>query len=258
MDTFDIGPAPLKKGYTKTGYEDESISVTLGHETIDGTRYNYAHVKIAHASQLRTALGGDVKNARYAGFRKISSRSNAVVSINGDFYYNRAGAYIVRQSQILRNKFTAELDIMIVDYDGNLHLYHAQNAKSGIEEMQGNIYQAFAFGPALVIDGELCTDLNESYSFGATNRNPRTAIGQLNELEYLLVVADGRTKASKGVTVQTMGEYMLSKGCRQAFNLDGGASSGLYFDGKVYNLTTGDGVRSLYDVIYFATTVSEN
>ena len=79
----------------------------------------------------------------------------------------------------------------------------------------------------------------------------------MSELEYLLVVADGRTNASKGVTVQAMGEYMFSKGCKQAFNLDGGASSGLFFNGKVYNLTTGKGVRSLYDVIYFASTASE-
>ena len=66
-----------------------------------------------------------------------------------------------------------------------------------------------------------------------------------------MVVADGRSASSSGINVQTLAEYMLSKGCKHAFNLDGGGSSYMFYRNGIYNLTTGKH-RNLYDIIYFA------
>lgn len=256
MNSFETGSVPLEEGFTKTGYQDSSISVTIGYEKIGNSRYNYAYIKVAHPSQLRTALGGDAVNTRYASFQRICDRSNAVIAINGDYYPHRINSMIIRQGTLLQEGDSTELDLLLIDYDGNFNIFQNTQANEGIKSMTGNIYQAFAFGPALVVDGEICTDLGEDYDFGTTYLNPRTAIGQIGDLEYLMVVVDGRTYRSIGENVQTLAEYMLEKGCTQAYNLDGGASSHMYFNNKVYNLTTGS-KRNMYDIVYFASAANE-
>jgi len=252
MNDFSIGAETRTANFSENGYEDETISVKIGHERYGYSRYNYAYVKIAHPSQLRTALGGDPNKAHYASMYKISTRNNAIVAINGDFYPQRKGNLIIRQATKLQDGTATDLDMLFIDFNGDFHLYHNYEVNQGIEEMKCNTYQAFSFGPALIIDGEIPDDLNDpDYDFGAAYINPRTAIGQIGPLEYLLVVVDGRTDASPGVNVQTLAEYMLSKGCKQAFNLDGGGTSYMFFQNRIYNLTSG-GHRSMYDIIYFA------
>jgi len=256
MNSFEPGSGLKEGGFTETGYSDSTISVVIGNEKIGRDRYNYAYIKVAHPSQLRTALGGDPVNTRYASIKKISQRNNAVVGINGDFYPHRKNSLIIRQGTVVKEGNSSELDVLLIDYDGNFHIFHNTEANAGIESLSGNIYQAFAFGPALIVDGEICEDLDEKYDFGTTYLNPRTAFGQIGELEYLMVVVDGRTNRSIGVNVQTLAEYMLEKGCTQAYNLDGGATSHMYFHDKVYNLTTGS-KRDMYDIIYFASAEDE-
>ena len=66
-------------------------------------------------------------------------------------------------------------------------------------------------------------------------RHPRTAIGW-NKDDFFLVVVDGRQEAlSVGMTLEELARYMVSLGCDEAMNLDGGGSSELWFEGSVRN-----------------------
>ena len=82
--------------------------------------------------------------------------------------------------------------------------------------------------------------------------NPRTAIGQVSALHYIMVVSDGRTDASEGLTLLELAQVMRQYGCVIAYNLDGGGSSTLWFNGKVINNPT-DGrkasERSVSDIV---------
>ncbi|MDO4549569.1 MAG: phosphodiester glycosidase family protein, partial [Clostridia bacterium] len=222
MSDFSGGGEVKRENYdsaTKT-YHDDSITVTGYREKHDGTLYYVADVTIAHASQFRTAIAGTPKNSARAGIVKLSRRVNAVVSINGDFYQNRSGGYLVRQGVVLSKSLSNDLDLLVVDYEGDLHCISAADKKKEIAALQGNIYQCFCFGPVLIRDGEL-VKLPKSYPFGIDDLNPRAAIGQLGPRHYLLVVASGRSDDSRSITVETLQKYMQYKGCIQAFNLDG-------------------------------------
>jgi hypothetical protein len=74
------------------------------------------------------------------------------------------------------------------------------------------------------------------YEFVAMReRHPRTALGW-NERYYFLVVVDGRQKRlSRGMTLPELADYMISLGCQEAVNLDGGGSSTLWCNGVVLN-----------------------
>jgi exopolysaccharide biosynthesis protein len=147
---------------------------------------------------------------------------------------------------------------MVVDEAGDFHIFKKSNKKELTSFLQEHTaVNAFTFGPALVIDGELQTIYN-SYGFAPQDRAPRVGIGQTGPLQYVLVVVDGRQEGySRGITIKMLGEFMSGLGCLQAFNLDGGGSATLAFNGACYNSTSDKAERNISDIIYFASAVPE-
>ena len=108
-----------------------------------------------------------------------------------------------------------------------------------------NYLWAFEFGPLLIVNGEK-TELT-SFSGGLA---PRSAIGQTAGGQIILVVADGRQKASIGATFKDMQDVLFENGAVNAVNLDGGSSSGMVFRGKlVSSPSDGDSQRLLPNAI---------
>ena len=83
--------------------------------------------------------------------------------------------------------------------------------------------------------------------------NPRTAIGIIDENHYIIIVSDGRTSESQGLSLYEMAEVMKSYGVKTAYNLDGGGSSTMYFNSQVINKPTTNGnisERAVSDIVY--------
>ena len=81
--------------------------------------------------------------------------------------------------------------------------------------------------PRLVQDGMIVTTLEPGFTEArfTTNSSPRTAVGINGAGELVLVSVPSATS-------QQMRELMLSLGCVDAFNVDGGASCGMYYNGS--------------------------
>ena len=113
--------------------------------------------------------------------------------------------------------------------------------------------QILSFGPALVVDGEISVTEEEEVGKAKTS-NPRTAIGIIDELHYVFIVSDGRTDESEGLSLYELAEFMQSLGTTVAYNLDGGGSSAMVFNGEVINNPTTNGKsikeRSVSDIVY--------
>ena len=61
------------------------------------------------------------------------------------------------------------------------------------------------------------------------SRQPRTAIGATADGKLVVLVCDGRNKrGSKGFTLPELADKLISLGCTEAVNLDGGGSSTLW------------------------------
>lgn len=92
--------------------------------------------------------------------------------------------------------------------------------------------------PVLVRDGRLVADFSSEQvrrDF-LVDRHPRTAVGIREDGTWVLVVVDGRRpEYSIGMTMTELAEFMLSLGCRQALNLDGGGSSTFWIYGQLVN-----------------------
>lgn len=120
--------------------------------------------------------------------------------------------------------------------------------------MDNGVIKMLSFGPALVENGVVTVQESDPDDLETiAGRNPRTAIGMIEPLHYVFVVVDGRTRESTGYTFYELANVMLDYGCIEAYNLDGGGSSTLYFNGNVINTPT-DGItvgeREVSDIVY--------
>ncbi len=250
-------PAPDESGYiSETEYQDDTLSVRISQVERDNSVYTVAYVTIADPSQLRTALAGEIGSKAKALPSQIAKGNGAVVAINGDFYLNQKKGVVIRMGEVIRQKHQSALDLLLIDTAGDFHIIRKPSKQAtNVVLEEYTILNAFTFGPALVIDGEL-QKIRITYGYAPQDKAPRTAIGQLGPLSYALVVVDGRQKGySRGVTHKMLGEFMLSIGCTQAYNLDGGGTTTMIFHDRVVNRPSGGDERDVSDIIYFASAL---
>lgn len=252
---FTPGKVPLAAGYTQAGYEDDSIRVQMETREENGVIWRIAWVEISSPSQLRTATAGKKLTSKTtATVAAMAQKNNAVVAINGDNFVDNPTktSYEYRMGQKIRNKTNRLKDILIIDEKGDFHTFINSQGIKEFEEGEGEIINAFTFGPALVQQGNLLT-ISKDYGYNPKGREPRAAIGQLDTLSYVLVVAEGRGD-SVGATQQELADFMYSLGCQEAYNLDGGGTAAMVYQNKYYNDLAGN-ERSISDIIYFASGV---
>lgn len=254
---FTPGHIAEESNYTEAGYEDETLTVSVEKVWVGKAQFNVARVKIADASQLRIGLAAPFGKKKTNRVSTIARDNNAVIAIGGDYYGNEEGGYVVRMGETYRKKPLKSRDMLVTDSKGNFHILKNSDATQlkALMEAEDSIVNVFNFGPALVIDGELQA-MPEKYNYNISGLEPRCAIGQLGELEYLLVVVDGRNAdGSAGCTVAELAQFMYDQGCVQAYNLDGGNSALMYFHGENYSKKSFDAERSVSDIIYFSTGI---
>lgn len=256
---FTAGMTPNPALFTEDGYSDDSITVKLETREADGVVWRLAFVEIKDASQFRTGIAGTkVTSSRVALPSAMAEKYNAVIAISGDYYANDPAktTYEYRMGQKIRNKRNRKKDILIIDTNGDFHLFVKSDEAEmkAFDESDLEILHAFTFGPALVKDGNLL-EMDEDYGYNPNGDEPRMAIGQIDTLSYVLVLAEGRTEDSQGVTHQELADFMFDIGCLEAFNLDGGNTATMVFNGGYYQDKTVNNERAQSDIIYFATAV---
>jgi hypothetical protein len=90
--------------------------------------------------------------------------------------------------------------------------------RTGIQEAIGGL-------PMLVSDGKVSIEGEGEPSDYLRARHPRTAVCYTDD-NYIFAVVDGRQpKLSVGMTLEELADFMLSLGCTEAMNTDGGGST---------------------------------
>lgn len=242
-------PAPV---ITSTSYQDGSVSVEIAAIRRDGTTCYVADVRLAAPSLLQTALAEDTfgRNLRQT-VSDMARDKNAILAINGDYYGSRKSGWCLRNGVLYREgPASSATELLLVDQAGDFSI--ASDRCMASADANG-LWQIFSFGPALVQDGQITVDESDEVA-RAKASNPRTAIGQIGPLHYVLVVSDGRTEESAGLSLAQLAGLMRDVGCHTAYNLDGGGSSTMVFMGEVVNKPTTNGnaitEREVSDIVY--------
>ena len=225
-------------------YSDSKSKITLKqYRAYDSTIY-VADVTVSDVSSLKTALADDTYGRNITELTsEIASNHNAVLAINGDYYLRNGQSYRTSSGgrealAILKNgdfQFVTEGEVSL----DNL--------------LQNGALQVFSFGPTLLKNGSIAVSENEEVGMAMAS-NPRTAIGRLGKNHYVFVVSDGRTEESAGLSLYQLASFMKTLGVSDAYNLDGGGSSTMIFQGKIINNPTTNGhsieERAVSDILY--------
>ncbi|NLX83454.1 MAG: phosphodiester glycosidase family protein [Clostridiales bacterium] len=256
---FSKGPKPDPNGFSETGYVDDSIELRLETISRDGVEYRVAYVTIVHPSQLRTATAGKPGSNRVALISSMAEKYNAVLAINANYMSNDPvkTSFEYRMGEKIRNKINRTKDLLIIDEKGDFHVFVLPKQKDldAFFKAGHQIINAFTFGPTLVKDGVMQTT-SKKYGYNPNGREPRMAIAQMGELSYMMVLAEGR-KGFKGATHQELAQFMSDMGAVQAYNLDGGNSATMVFNGGYCEERTKSSERSQSDMIYFASLLGD-
>ncbi|BDT64596.1 exopolysaccharide biosynthesis protein [Streptococcus parapneumoniae] len=240
---------------TDTNYSDGNISVNLTEKTVNDTQIYVADVTLSSADYLKTALAQNSYGTNVtAKISVTAAENNAILAVNGDYYGANSSGYVIRNGVVYRDSVREDAsngDLAIYK-DGSFKIIY-ENQISADQLVQDGVVNLLAFGPSLVENGEISVGINTEVG-QAMASNPRTAIGIIDENHYIIVVSDGRTSESKGLSLYQMAEVMKSYGVKTAYNLDGGGSSTLYFNGQVINKPTTGGSkiseRAVSDIVY--------
>lgn len=189
---------------------------------------NLMHPKV----QLDVALAQDTIG-NVEELSSMAKRNNAKLAINGTFFdayteesYKTPYGWIVQGGRIKKESSGDRKTVFTYDKNNLTELIAGADFQERYQ--QGGMEGALQVGPRLVVNGKVQLNV-EAEGFRdpkiLTGGGARSALGITSNHELLLVT-------SGGATIPQMAEIMKQAGAYQAMNLDGGASSGLYYNGS--------------------------
>ncbi len=244
---------------TDDSYTSDDTSISISKVTQgsgdDTVTYYVADVTIDDATQLRSAFADNQFGENITDLvSTIATDNDAVLAINGDYYGFRDSGIVIRNGVVYRDD-PARTGLAIYA-DGSMKVYD-ETATSADELLADGVWQTLSFGPALVTGGEVVSGIDDVEidtnvgNHSIQGEQPRTAIGIIDENHFVFVVVDGRdTGYSRGVTMTELAGIMQGLGATEAYNLDGGGSSELWFNGEVVNQPSNGGERATSDILY--------
>jgi exopolysaccharide biosynthesis protein len=170
----------------------------------------------------------------------FAKKSEAIAAINGGFFDMKAGgsvSFLVSDGVIIHEN---KPNVLAMDNEiGANAIVVFDNGTGDILPTQGptripslkNVEDAIVTGPLLLKNSQITPLQKRPFN---DLKHPRSAIC-LGKKEIWLVAADGRHKEATGLSLNDLAQFLLSCGCPQAINLDGGGSTTLFLNTKKLN-----------------------
>lgn len=259
VQSYEAENSTVATTATDTDATEPTITVSTvvtgtGSETVT---YYVADVTLTDATQLRSAFADNSFGENITALTsEIAAANDAVFAINGDYYGFRDTGIEIRNGVIYRDSPAREG--LAFYLDGSVQVYD-ETTTSAQELLDAGVWNTLSFGPALVEGGAVVDgieDVEVDTNFGnhsIQGEQPRTAIGVIDDNHLVFVVVDGRSPGySAGVTMTGLADIMIGLGATTAYNLDGGGSATLYYEGAVVNTPSNGGERATSDILYIA------
>jgi exopolysaccharide biosynthesis protein len=246
---------------TGSTYTSDDASVTITKHTTgsgnDTLTYYVANVTLTDATVLRSAFAGNQFGENItARVSEIAEDNDAVFAVNGDYYGFRSDGIEIRNGVVFRDEGAREG--LAFYKDGTVAVYD-ETTTTGDDLVADGVWNTMSFGPAIVENGTTAAGIDDAEvdtNFGnhsIQGDQPRTAVGVIDDNHLVFVVVDGRdTGYSRGASLNELAGIMEGLGAQTAYNLDGGGSSEMWFNGEVVNRPSNGGERATSDIFYIA------
>lgn len=244
------------------GFTSQNATLAINHVTTGSGKatlnYFTAKIDLRDATALKSAFaensfGENIVQTTSA----IAQDKDAVFAINGDYYGFRDTGIVIRNGVSYRDAGAREG--LAFYRDGTVEVYDEKSTDAATLVANG-VWNTLSFGPSLLENGTVKAGIDSvevDTNFGnhsVQGLQPRTAIGVVGPNALIFVVVDGRSSGySTGVTLPELAQIMLDEGAATAYNIDGGGSSTMYFNGALVNNPLGKNQeRGTSDILYLA------
>lgn len=214
--------------------------VPLGESREKPLVYYVAHIYMRKYSSFRPGFGDDAESGRGISIpSKVCRKYRAVLGITGDNIIqaeaNLKGA-LIRNGRVYSDCVGEA--VMAMKDDMTMEIFEKGTIRAE-QLLEMGVRNTYSFGPWLIKDGVE----NEAVRRFRVNRvNPRVGIGMIEPGHFVAIVVDGRQGGySYGLSLPEFADLFVAEGCTQAFNLDGGCSTGMVFMGEHLNRHDGPG-----------------
>ena len=246
--------------WDENSYVSDYITIEISSQWYGHSDVYVCDIRIASTDCFRRAFGGDKWKTSSERIGAIAERNGAILAITGDSGASLSSGLIVGNGEVLRNTVSPRRDLCVIYLNGVMRTFIATEydmaALQREFENDPGVWQVFLFGPAL-LDAQ--GHALEKFNSNVYPANPRSVIGYYEPGHYCFVQVDGRGvdsalekgRRSTGLNLKELAAFMEALGCRAAYNLDGGQSSVLWFNGRVFS-TPYSGGRRIGDIVLIA------
>lgn len=244
----NTNPSEIEVGNISKEYANEYEKAILDRKASDvykiiETKYNGYNVYITAIYDPTRVSVMQTSSLGYEGeyITTMARKNKALVAINGGGFEDPEGmgnggnpmGVVLKDGKVAyQQNGTNWGDFVGITDDGVLVLLSG----SIQEALKAGVRDAVQFGPFLIMNGNPANIVGN----GGWGTNPRTAIAQRKDGIILFVVVDGNgTKfdwnGRGGVTLNGLVEILQRYGAYNAANMDGGASTAMVVNNKLYN-----------------------
>ncbi|MFZ0529530.1 MAG: phosphodiester glycosidase family protein [Propionicimonas sp.] len=217
-----------------------------------------ADITVSDATIVRSAFAQDTFGENIiATPSAIAAQAGAILAINGDYYGFRDTGIVIRNGVAYRDAGARQG--LAFSTDGSLKLYD-ETTTTARQLLADGVWNTLSFGPGLVSNGQVISGIDAVEvdtnvgNHSVQGDQPRTGVGLVADNHFLFVVVDGRsTGYSRGASMAEFAQIFVDQGAQVAYNLDGGGSSTMVFNGSLVNNPLGRGQeRGTSDILYVA------
>lgn len=233
---------PPQRG--ENSYRSENITITLSTQRAYGSDVFVAEIRLRSMAHLQRVLAKDRWGRGSESLRAMAERGGAILAMTGDYANLLSKGLVVANGELLRDSANRLRDNALVYPDGRMACF-GRGELDVAEALKEPVWQAFLFGPSLLdAQGKAV----EQFQSNVKVSNPRSVIGWYGPGHFCFVVADGRQKGQRGLSLKELAAFMEGLGCLAAYNLDGGQSAMLWYGGEMVN-SPYKGGRWLQDIL---------
>lgn len=219
-----------------TENKEEAVNATDGIELVDVSSSTFKGYLLIVDDPSRVKLASAPRLGKVGSTTsQIVEEYDAIGGINaGGFADDALGTggkpsgILIEDGELKTTNYGGSYSVVGLDTDNKMIV---SNSMTYTRMKQLNMRSAVSFGPVIIINGQPTIRSGD----GGWGIQPRTAIGQRKDGAILMLVIDGRQADSLGATLKNVQDIFLQYGAYNAFNLDGGASSTMYYDSKLVN-----------------------
>jgi exopolysaccharide biosynthesis protein len=238
---------------TDYSYKSKNINITISNDQSSGYDWYIADVYIRNKDNFQAFFLNDHFGGIDSTLDQAKTRT-AIFAVNGDNGANRPNrlGYEIRNGKLYHS--VAWQDVLAMYNDGSMKVFNQSAFEPEFQSIKatggsnGGIWQVWSFGPMLLdANGQPMAQFAPDSIVGSGNE--RTAIGYYEPGHYCFITVGSSDPSNRaGPSLADLSQKFYNLGCKIAYNLDGGQSSEMVFNGKFVNAPYHGG-RSVSDIV---------